>query len=95
MLFYVPTPMGVGGIADLAAVEQIRDGLPAGAVVVNKSTVPVGAAVRTAELLESPSTHSPCTKIRSRPRAEAFRQLRTNLQFVQFVDVDTRARSSS
>jgi len=67
MLFYVPTPMGVGGIADLAAVEQIRDGLPAGAVVVNKSTVPVGAAVRTAELLESPSTHSPCTKIRSRP----------------------------
>ncbi len=47
--------MGVGGIADLAAVEavikEVRDALPAGAVVVNKSTVPVGTAVRAAELL--------------------------------------------
>jgi len=54
MFLCVPTPMGVGGIADLAAVEavieEVRDTLPIGAVVVNKSTVPV--AVRTAELLE-------------------------------------------
>lgn len=51
----VPTPMGVGGVADLRAVEavldEIRDTLPAGCVIVNKSTVPVGTAVRTAELL--------------------------------------------
>ena len=56
MFLCVPTPMGVGGIADLAAVEavieEVRDALPAGVVVVNKSTVPVGTAVRTAELLE-------------------------------------------
>ena len=56
MFLCVPTPMGVGGIADLAAVEavieEVRDALPAGAVVVNKSTVPVGTADRTAELLE-------------------------------------------
>jgi UDPglucose 6-dehydrogenase len=48
--------MGVGGIADLAAVEAVieetRDALPPGCVVVNKSTVPVGTADRTAELLE-------------------------------------------
>ncbi|MDN5932031.1 MAG: nucleotide sugar dehydrogenase, partial [Pseudonocardia sp.] len=47
---------GVGGVADLAAVESVieetRDALPAGCVVVNKSTVPVGTAVRTVELLE-------------------------------------------
>ncbi len=51
----VPTPMGVGGVADLRAVEavldEIRDTLPAGCVIVNKSTVPVGTATRTAELL--------------------------------------------
>ncbi|HEX7307107.1 UDP-glucose/GDP-mannose dehydrogenase family protein [Lentzea sp.] len=51
----VPTPMGVGGIADLAAVESVvdetRELLPSGCVIVNKSTVPVGTAVRTAELL--------------------------------------------
>jgi UDPglucose 6-dehydrogenase len=56
MFLCVPTPMGVGGIADLseveAVIEETRDALPAGAVVVNKSTVPVGTAVRTAELLE-------------------------------------------
>jgi UDPglucose 6-dehydrogenase len=56
MFLCVPTPMGVGGIADLAAVEAVieetRDALPAGCVVVNKSTVPVGTSVRTAELLE-------------------------------------------
>jgi UDPglucose 6-dehydrogenase len=52
----LPTPMGVGGVADLSAVEnvaaQIRPILPAGAVVVNKSTVPVGTAARTADLLD-------------------------------------------
>ncbi|HUQ60349.1 UDP-glucose/GDP-mannose dehydrogenase family protein [Lentzea sp.] len=51
----VPTPMGVGGIADLSAVESVvdetRELLPSGCVIVNKSTVPVGTAVRTAELL--------------------------------------------
>jgi UDPglucose 6-dehydrogenase len=56
MFLCVPTPMGVGGIADLAAVEAVieetRDALPPGCVVVNKSTVPVGTADRTAELLD-------------------------------------------
>ena len=56
MFLCVPTPMGVGGVADLAAVEavieEVRDTLPPGAVVVNKSTVPVGTAERTGELLE-------------------------------------------
>ena len=51
----VPTPMGVGGVADLSTVElvinEIRELLPADSVVVNKSTVPVGTALRTAELL--------------------------------------------
>jgi UDPglucose 6-dehydrogenase len=52
----VPTPMGIGGIADLSAVEavieEVRDVLPPGAIVVTKSTVPVGTAERTAELLD-------------------------------------------
>jgi UDPglucose 6-dehydrogenase len=52
----VPTPMGVGGVADLSAVEAVveetRGLLPPGCVVVNKSTVPVGTADRTAELLD-------------------------------------------
>ncbi len=56
MFLCVPTPMGVGGIADLslveAVIEETRDALPAGCVVVNKSTVPVGTCARTAELLE-------------------------------------------
>ncbi|MGW5050956.1 UDP-glucose dehydrogenase family protein [Actinokineospora sp. NPDC004072] len=51
----VPTPMGVGGVADLSivesVVEEVRELLPAGCVVVNKSTVPVGTAERTEELL--------------------------------------------
>ena len=55
MFLCVPTPMGVSGIADLVAggavIEEVRDALPARAVVVNKSTVPVGTAVRAAELL--------------------------------------------
>jgi UDPglucose 6-dehydrogenase len=52
----LPTPMGVGGVADLRAVEAVveetRELLAAGTVVVNKSTVPVGTAARTAELLD-------------------------------------------
>jgi UDPglucose 6-dehydrogenase len=52
----LPTPMGVGGVADLRAVEAVveetRALLAAGTVVVNKSTVPVGTAGRTAELLD-------------------------------------------
>ena len=56
MFLCVPDPDGVGGIADLSAVEsvmeEVRDQLPAAAVVVNKSTVPVGTATRTAELLD-------------------------------------------
>jgi UDPglucose 6-dehydrogenase len=52
----VPTPMGVGGVADLSTVEsvidEVRNLLPSGAVVVNKSTVPVGTAERTKELLK-------------------------------------------
>jgi UDPglucose 6-dehydrogenase len=51
----VPTPMGVGGLADLSAVESVADEvgslLAPRTVVVNKSTVPVGTAQRTAELL--------------------------------------------
>ncbi|HTF54355.1 MAG TPA: UDP-glucose/GDP-mannose dehydrogenase family protein, partial [Pseudonocardia sp.] len=55
MFLCVPTPMGEGGAADLAAVEavahEVRDLLPRGCVVVNKSTVPVGTAARTRQLL--------------------------------------------
>ena len=44
----LPTPQGEDGSADLSyvlsAVEQIRELLPRGCVVVNKSTVPVGSA---------------------------------------------------
>src|SRR5262245_11580010 len=54
----VPTPMGAGGGADLSAVErvvtEVRSLLPSGCVVVNKSTVPVGPAARTAQLLNRP-----------------------------------------
>ncbi|HEY2723093.1 MAG TPA: UDP-glucose/GDP-mannose dehydrogenase family protein [Pseudonocardiaceae bacterium] len=56
MFLCVPTPMGDGGAADLAAVEsvvaEVRDRLASGCVVVNKSTVPVGTAARTAQLLD-------------------------------------------
>ncbi|HZZ52043.1 MAG TPA: UDP-glucose/GDP-mannose dehydrogenase family protein [Pseudonocardia sp.] len=55
MFLCVPTPMGDGGAADLAAVEavahEVRDLLPRGCVVVNKSTVPVGTAARTKSLI--------------------------------------------
>ncbi|WP_275293233.1 UDP-glucose/GDP-mannose dehydrogenase family protein [Amycolatopsis sp. La24] len=51
----VPTPMGVGGVADLGSVEavlrEITEVLAPDSVVVNKSTVPVGTADRTQELL--------------------------------------------
>lgn len=51
----VPTPMGVGGVADLSTVEsvidEVRGLLNPGTVIVNKSTVPVGTAQRTKELL--------------------------------------------
>jgi UDPglucose 6-dehydrogenase len=51
----VPTPMGSGGAADMSAVEavaaEVHALLPPGCVVVNKSTVPVGTAARTAQLL--------------------------------------------
>lgn len=51
----VPTPMAVGGEADLAAVEavvhEIRNALPAGCVLVTKSTVPVGTTARLTSLL--------------------------------------------
>ncbi|MEU4442554.1 UDP-glucose/GDP-mannose dehydrogenase family protein [Actinosynnema sp. NPDC050801] len=51
----LPTPMGAGGAADLSAVEavaqEIRDVLPYGAVVVCKSTVPVGTSTKVAALL--------------------------------------------
>ena len=54
----LPTPMGVGGGADLAAVEavadEVRDHLPRGCTVVNKSTVPVGTAERIVALLRRP-----------------------------------------
>ncbi|WP_107451154.1 UDP-glucose dehydrogenase family protein [Streptomyces sp. RTd22] len=54
----LPTPMGAGGAADLAAVEtvagEIRAVLPQNSVVVNKSTVPVGTAERVADLLGRP-----------------------------------------
>jgi UDPglucose 6-dehydrogenase len=54
----VSTPGGVGGVADLSAlesvIEDVRDVLPAGAIMVNKSTVPVGTAERTAVLLDRP-----------------------------------------
>ncbi|WP_018684770.1 UDP-glucose dehydrogenase family protein [Actinokineospora enzanensis] len=58
MFLCVPTPMGVGGVADLSIVEsvieEVRDLLPVDCVVVNKSTVPVGTAERTEELLNRP-----------------------------------------
>lgn len=51
----VATPMGVGGVADLAAVESVIEDvapvLAPGCVVVNKSTVPVGTTARVGELI--------------------------------------------
>ncbi|MFE6617538.1 UDP-glucose dehydrogenase family protein [Amycolatopsis sp. NPDC057786] len=52
----VPTPMAADGEADLAIVEsvvaEIRDLLPPGCVLVEKSTVPVGTAARISDLLD-------------------------------------------
>jgi UDPglucose 6-dehydrogenase len=54
----VPTPTGEGGAADLSAVTEVlvqtRDNLPAGCVVVIKSTVPVGTTARVTGLLGRP-----------------------------------------
>jgi len=51
----LPTPMGAGGAADLSAVEsvaaEISEVLPYGAVIVTKSTVPVGTSGRVSALL--------------------------------------------
>jgi UDPglucose 6-dehydrogenase len=58
VILCVPTSMGVGGGVDLRVMEtvidEVRDVLPADCVLVNKSTVPVGTAKRTAELLGRP-----------------------------------------
>src|SRR6185369_8560888 len=55
VMMCVPTPQSDDGSADLtylmAAVAEIKDALAPGAVVVNKSTVPVGTAARVAEAL--------------------------------------------
>jgi UDPglucose 6-dehydrogenase len=54
VLLCLPTPMGAGGTADLSAlysvITQIRDAVPAGAVVANKSTVPVGTGAEASRL---------------------------------------------
>ena len=54
----VPTPQGADGRADLAYIEaaaaEIADVLPTGAVVVNKSTVPVGSTKVVERVLSRP-----------------------------------------
>ncbi|HTK67299.1 MAG TPA: UDP-glucose/GDP-mannose dehydrogenase family protein [Pseudonocardia sp.] len=56
LMVCVPTPMGIGGVADLSAVEsvieEVRAGMPEGSIVVAKSTVPVGTCERISEWLE-------------------------------------------
>jgi UDPglucose 6-dehydrogenase len=51
----LPTPMGAAGDVDMTwfdrAVIEVRDALPDGCVIVNKSTVPVGTASRVAALV--------------------------------------------
>ncbi|SEE13634.1 UDP-glucose dehydrogenase [Amycolatopsis lurida] len=58
VILCVPTPMGASGAADLTTLEsvvaEVRDLLPPGCVVVNKSTVPVGTAARVADLIDRP-----------------------------------------
>ncbi|RAS68027.1 UDPglucose 6-dehydrogenase [Lentzea atacamensis] len=55
VFFCLPTPMGAGGAADLSAVDsvaaEISEVLPYGAVIVTKSTVPVGTSGRVRALL--------------------------------------------
>ena len=54
----VPTPQSENGAADLsyirAAVSEIRDIIPSGAIVVTKSTVPIGSASVVEEVLQRP-----------------------------------------
>ena len=61
VLLCVPTPMSADGSADLtfveAAVNSIRDHLAPGAVVVNKSTSPVGTVRRVAGLIGRDDVH--------------------------------------
>ncbi|WP_410661223.1 UDP-glucose dehydrogenase family protein [Amycolatopsis sp. lyj-112] len=56
VILCVPTPMSADGAADLTMLEsvvtELRDLLPPGCVVVNKSTVPVGTATHVGELLD-------------------------------------------
>ncbi|OOC07475.1 UDP-glucose dehydrogenase family protein [Amycolatopsis azurea] len=56
VILCVPTPMGATGAADLRTLEsvvtELRELLPSGCVVVNKSTVPVGTAARVADLID-------------------------------------------
>ncbi|RSM62772.1 UDP-glucose 6-dehydrogenase [Amycolatopsis sp. WAC 01376] len=56
VILCVATPMSVTGAADLTTLEsvvtEVRDLLPTGCVVVNKSTVPVGTAARVAHLID-------------------------------------------
>jgi UDPglucose 6-dehydrogenase len=55
VILCLPTPQGDDGSADLSYVEQVARDIAAtlktGAVVVNKSTVPVGTAARVAEII--------------------------------------------
>jgi UDPglucose 6-dehydrogenase len=57
----VATPTGDDGRADVTAVDavvhEIRQCLEAGAIVVNKSTVPVGTAERVSRMLERDDVH--------------------------------------
>jgi UDPglucose 6-dehydrogenase len=57
----LPTPQDDDGSADLSYVEKavgdIRTSLKPGAIVVNKSTVPVGTAVRVKEILQRGDVH--------------------------------------
>ncbi len=57
----LPTPQDDDGSADLSYVERaiadIRSILKQGAIVVNKSTVPVGTAERVKEILNRPDVH--------------------------------------
>ncbi|MGB0113717.1 MAG: UDP-glucose/GDP-mannose dehydrogenase family protein [Ilumatobacteraceae bacterium] len=57
----VPTPQGDDGSADLSYIEQaagqIASVLKPGAVVVNKSTVPVGSTIAVERVLQRPDVH--------------------------------------
>ena len=57
----VPTPQGDDGSADLSYIEaaaaEIAGALPSGAIVVNKSTVPVGSTKVVERVLQRPDVH--------------------------------------